>query len=116
MLLGIQIVGGLFALFMLYLAFLHRKRNDFSSKEYILWVILWLVAIGVTIFPNVLHPFTSVLRLQRNMDLIIIAGFIFLIGITFNNYIMLTKTENKVEKLVRNVALEQGARKGNKKK
>lgn len=116
MLLGIQIVGGLFALFMLYLTFLHRKKNDFSSKEYILWVILWLVAIGVTIFPNVLHPFTNVLRLQRNMDLIIIAGFIFLIGLTFNNYILLTKTENKVEKLVRRVALEQEKQKENKKK
>jgi len=33
MLLGIQLVGVLFGLFMLYITFLHGKRKEFSSKE-----------------------------------------------------------------------------------
>lgn len=107
MLLGIQILGVLFALFMLYLTFLHQKRKDFNSKEYALWTILWVGAIIATLFPNLLEPFTRTLQLTRNMDLIIIFGFIFLIGVTFTNYIVLRKTQKKVDNIVRRMALEE---------
>lgn len=106
MILGIQIVGVLFALFMIYLTFIHQKKKDFNSKEYALWTFVWICAIIATLFPNVLNPLTKTLRLSRNMDLIIIAGFIFLIGIAFTNYISLRKTQKKVEALVRRMAIE----------
>lgn len=107
MLLGVQILGVLFALFMLYLTFVHKNRKELGSKEYYLWIVLWICAIIATLFPNILEPFTRTLRLTRNMDLIIIFGFIFMIGLTFSNYIQQRKTQKKVEALVRNVAIEE---------
>ena len=106
-LLGVQILGVLFALFMLYLTFMHQKRKDFSSKEYTIWAVIWVGAIIATLFPSILEPFTKALRLTRNMDLIIIVGFIFLIGVTFTNYLALRKTQKRVELLVRRMALEE---------
>lgn len=106
-LLGIQIVGVLFALFMLYLTFTHQKRKDFTSKEYALWAVIWIGAIIATLFPSILEPVTQTLKLTRNMDLIIIVGFIFLIGVSFTNYISLRKTQRKVESLVRKIAIEE---------
>jgi hypothetical protein len=106
-LLGIQILGVLFALFMLYLTFMHQKRKDFSSKEYALWAVVWIGAIIATLFPAILEPLTKTLRLTRNMDLIIIFGFIFLIGVSFITYTSLRKTQRKVESLVRKIAIEE---------
>ena len=104
MLLGIQILGVLFALFMIYLTFVHQKRKEFTAKEYIFWIVLWMGFIVVTIFPNVLGPFVRTLQLSRTMDFLIILGFIFVVGILFHNYIALRKMQIKVEEVVRKVA------------
>ncbi len=42
MLLGIQIAGILFALFMLYITFLHRKRDEFTVNEAGFWTLMWV--------------------------------------------------------------------------
>ena len=104
MLLGIQILGVLFALFMLYLTFIHQKRKEFTSKEYTFWIVLWLGFIIVTVFPKVLDPFVRTLQLSRTMDFLIILGFILVVGVLFHNYIALRKTQRKVEDVVRKVA------------
>lgn len=107
MLLGIQILGVLFALVMLYLTFLHQKRKEFSAKEYMFWVVLWVGFIIVTVFPKVLEPIVETLNLYRTMDLLVILGFILVIGLLFHNYIELVKTRKKVEDVVRKVAHER---------
>ena len=53
-LLGIQILGSLFGIFMLYYTFLHYKRKDITSKEGSFWIGLWGLFIIVTIFPGYL--------------------------------------------------------------
>ena len=110
MLLGIQILGVLFALFMLYLTFVHQKRKEFTAKEYIFWVVIWAGFIIVTVFPKVLEPIVKTLSLNRTMDLLIILGFIFVVGILFHNYIALRNTQKKIEEVVRKVA-HKGAKK-----
>ncbi|MEE9525444.1 MAG: DUF2304 domain-containing protein [Candidatus Woesearchaeota archaeon] len=107
MILGIQILGILFALFMMYLSFMYRKRNEFDSGEYAFWLILWIVFILVTLFPGVLDPITKTLSLPRTMDLIILVGFIFIMGLTFQNYASLRKSQRKMEGLVRRMAFKE---------
>ena len=104
MIIGIQIVGVLFGLFMIYLTFLHQKRKEFSAKEYLFWTLSWIVFIIIAIFPNILAPFVEGLKLGRIMDLLTIFGFLFVIGLLFNNYTNLKKTNKKIEEIVRKVA------------
>lgn len=108
MLLGVQIVGILFGLFMAYLTFLHMKRNEFTSKESVFWILVWAGFIFVTVLPGSLDwVVRDVLSIARTMDFFIIAGFMFLIGITFYNYTLLRKNQKKVEDLVRKIAIEK---------
>lgn len=108
MILGIQILGVLFALFMIYLTFLHQKRKEFSLQEYLFWMFIWIVFLFLVIFPTSLDFFVKgVLNLRRRMDFFIIAGFIFVIGVVFHIYITVRKTKNKVEKMVRKIAVEK---------
>ena len=83
---GIQIIGLLFGLFMIYYTFLSLKRKEFKKGEFIVWIIMWTIFLVVTLFPNVLNPIISSLSVSRRLDLLIIVGFLFLIGIGFYTY------------------------------
>ena len=107
MILGLQIIGVFFALFMMYLTFLYRKRKEFDSKEYMFWMIIWVVFVLISLFPHILDPFTKTLQLMRTMDLLILLGFIFIIGLSFSNHILLKKTQKRVESIVRKMALRE---------
>ncbi len=107
MILGIQIIGILFGLFMLYYTFIHFKRNEISRPEVILWTFAWLFFIFLTIFPNSLDFVASSLNLSRTMDFLIIMGFLFLIGLTYYDYFVTKKNQKKVELLVRKIAIEK---------
>ena len=106
MIMGIQIVGVLFGLFMLYLTFLHQKRKEFSAKEYLFWILSWIIFIIIAIFPNILAPFVKGLRLGRIMDLLTIFGFLFVISLGIYNYFLEKNNRKKIEEIVRKIALK----------
>jgi len=105
--LGIQILGVLFALFMFYITFLHQKRREFTVKEYIFWAGAWAVFLFIVIFPKSLDfLIKDVLDLARRLDFFIIIGFMFLMGIIFHTYTVVRRNQNRVEKIVRKVAVD----------
>ena len=108
MILGIQVLGVLFGLFMLYVTFLHQKRNEFSIKEGVFWIVSWVFFIYVVVWPRSLDFIVKdILRVSRTFDFFIVLGFMFLIGITFYNYLVIRKTNKKIETLVRKIALDK---------
>ena len=107
MILGIQLLGILFALFMIYLTSLYQKRKEFDAKEAAFWIILWTIVILVTLLPDLLNPITATLQLGRTMDLFIILGFMLVMGVAFHNYLSLRKTQRKVETIVRKLAINE---------
>jgi hypothetical protein len=105
--LGIQIVGILFGLMMLYVSFMHSKRKEFSGKETIFWMITWIIFIFVSIFPYSLDFFAKeVLNMSRTMDFLIIIGFVFVTGLLFYSYGVTLKNQRKIEQVVRTVAMQ----------
>jgi hypothetical protein len=106
MITGIQILGLLFGLFMLYVSFLYYKRKELKAMEWGFWSLLWLVFIGLALLPGSLDfVVKDVLEMQRPLDFLIILGFMFLIGVTFYNYHLTKKTQAKVEDIVRKIAI-----------
>lgn len=106
MVLGIQIVGVLFALAMLYLSFVQFKKKNFSSHEFIFWAILWVIIAITSMMPESLQKVTSALDVSRPFDLIVLLGFVLLTLLTFLNYLQNKKNQRKVEELVRRIALK----------
>jgi hypothetical protein len=108
MFLGIQVLGILFGLFMLYLTFLHGKRKEFTNKEGIFWILVWILFIFISMVPNSLNFLVrDLIGLSRPLDFFIIAGFMFLIGSTFYTYTIVRKNQNRVEEIIRKVAIER---------
>lgn len=103
--LGVQIVSVLFAVFMIYVAFLHWKRKNLTTNEYLFWFLLWCGFVGVALFPNLLQNLTNLLFFARIMDFLMVLAFMILAYIGFNNYIANKKMEKKIEDLTRKDAV-----------
>ncbi len=108
MVLGIQILGILFGLFMIYITFLSGKRREFTTKEGGFWIVVWVLFVLVALFPNSLDFFIKgVLKLQRPLDFFIITGFMFMIGSIFYTYTIVRKNQKKLEEIVRKMAMKK---------
>ncbi|MBU0980343.1 MAG: DUF2304 domain-containing protein [Nanoarchaeota archaeon] len=108
MIAGIQIAGVLFAIFMLYLTFLHQKRKEFTVKEYLFWVGLWLVFVLLALFPTALDPFVKgVLNVKRPIDLFMILGFMLIMGMIFHIYTIMRRVQKRSEEIVRKMAMRK---------
>ena len=105
--LGIQILGLLFGLFMMYYTFLQYKRREFTIKEYGFWFVFWAAFVVITLFPQILDPLLSTLNIARALDFFIIAGFLFMIFVLFYTYTIVRKNQKKLEEVVRSIAMKR---------
>ena len=115
MVLGIQVFGIVFGVFILYMSFLQWKKKEFTINEWLFWSFFALGFSGISLFPEVINPITAALKLERKLDLFIILGFMFLIAATFYSYRIVRKTQKGLEELVRQLALERAHEPKNKK-
>jgi len=104
MVLGIQIVGVFFGLFMIYYTFLQLKRSEFTMREFSFWGMFWVILMYVALFPDSLDFIVKQLNLTRALDLFIIAGFLILIAMFFYTYTLVRINQRKIEKVVRTIA------------
>jgi hypothetical protein len=106
--LGIQIVGICFAVVFLYLTYINKKREELNSAESIFWMVLWVCLLIISIYPTMLNFIVKdVLNVSRTLDFFIITAFLMMFGIIYYIFINTKRTVNKVEKLVRNLALKK---------
>lgn len=106
MILGLQVIAIIFSLIMIYFAYLHYSRGELNGLEVLAWLVIWIVTIGIIIFPEVLQTFARSIAIARVFDLMVIGGFIFVIPIIYLSYIRTKRIEKKIEDLVRKEALK----------
>jgi hypothetical protein len=104
---GIQILGVLFGLFMIYLTFLHRKRGEFTVKEGGAWILMWLGFIFFVLFPKIVDIYiTKKLHFVRAFDFFVVLGFIVIFGIVFYMYGIVRINQNQMQEIVRKLAIK----------
>lgn len=107
MVLGIQIAGFLFGLFMIYYSFLNYKRKEFTIKEFSFWFLLWAIFILIALFPFVLDPIIKPLGFFRALDFLVMSGFLFLIAAIFYTYTITRKNQKYLEIIVREISMKK---------
>ncbi len=105
MIIGLQVIALLFAISMVYFALLHYKRREISRTEIISWLLMWVAAIVVIVFPQLLQTFAKTFFVTRVFDLMVIAGFIVVIAMVATAYVRTRRLEKKLEDLVRKQTL-----------
>ncbi len=106
-LLGVQVVGIIFALLLAYFTFLNYKRRELEAAELFFWSVMWALFIFIVLFPSTLSFIADTLHLVRLFDLFTISALMFLIALTFYNYILNMHTKRKVDGIVRALALRR---------
>lgn len=101
MILGLQIIGLVFALIMIYFAYLHYRRGEINSLEILFWLIAWIGAIFIAIFPASFRAFSATIAITRAFDLAMIGGFILVIPLVYMAYVRTKRTERRLEELIR---------------
>lgn len=97
--LGIQVISIMFAVFMMYLIFVHYKRHNLDQKEYILWNGAWILFIIFALLPHILTPLMTRLSVVRALDLLMIVAFMILTFIMFNDHIAIRDLYRTIGKL-----------------
>jgi hypothetical protein len=104
---GLQLIVIIFALIMIYFAYLHYSRGELNGIEMLFWLVIWLASIGIVIFPDFLRTFARTFAITRLFDLMIAGGFIIVIPLIYVSYIRARRLERKLEDLIRKEALSQ---------
>lgn len=107
MLIGVQIISLVFALFMMYWVFLSYKKKEISFLENIIWQVIWIFFIYLTLFPKSLNFIIKTFKITRVMDLAMILAFMILTVLGFSNYIRGKEVERKIEKIIRKLAIKE---------
>jgi hypothetical protein len=102
-----QIAATLFALFMIYWVRSNQKRAHLSTIESSLWYSVWCTFIILALFPNLLLGVVTTLHFARVFDLLVTGAFMVLVVLIFHIYIKNKKLEQKLETLVRKIALQK---------
>ena len=104
---GVQIAAIIFVLWMSYFSYLHFRRKEFSLIEFSFWQLMWIGLAVVVIFPKSVDFILKKFSITRTFDLVVIVGIMILFGVTFRNYVLLRRTERKLEELVRQGAINE---------
>jgi len=104
---GIQILAILFVLWMTYFSFLHYRRREFTFWEFAFWQVIWIGLAIIVIFPSTIKFVFQTLGFSRAFDLLTVGGIVILFGATFRNYVLVRRTDRRLEELTRKVALSK---------
>ncbi len=106
MIIGLQLLAIVFALIMIYFAYLHFMRGELSKSEIISWWGIWVVTIVITIFPDLLSGFAKTISINRVFDLMVVGGFILVIVLSYKAYIGTKKLEHKINEFIRKESIK----------
>lgn len=107
MILGLQITGILFSLFMVYFALLHYKKGQLNGIEISSWIIIWATVILIVIFPEVVRVYSQSFAVSRVLDLLIGGAFVVVFIMVGSAYVRVNKLEKRLEELVRKLSLKE---------
>ncbi|MFW6231237.1 MAG: DUF2304 domain-containing protein [Nanoarchaeota archaeon] len=110
MLPGIQLLGILFGLVMVYMTFLYYKRKNYGTAAFIFWMGIWTAFLVLAIFPTFVYGVMGLLDIQRTADFFVIGALLLYSVVIFKLYVRNKQLEDKVEKIVRKVALDKAYR------
>jgi hypothetical protein len=104
----LQAVSALFALAMIYWAYLSYRRRTVRLVELILWTLVWGAFAIVVVVPQSTSFFLERLHVNRTLDLMVVLGFMLVWVALFANHLQSRRLRKRLHELVRQVALEEG--------
>ena len=100
-----QIFAITFALFMVYLVSIHRRKGILSWSESVGWSLIWLIFIVLALFPQILNGVVGLFHFARVFDLLIVMALMVITFIVIISYFNTKALNQKIELLTRQIAM-----------
>lgn len=84
---------------------LRLKAKEISTKQFCGWLLIWLVALVVVVWPNLTVRLANLVGVGRGSDLVIYLAVIFIIYFLFRLLLRIENIEKNLTKLTRTEAL-----------
>ena len=102
---GIQIVGLLIALAAIAFIVLAKKKGRMDSRFFLFWIGFWAIFIFFDMYPSMVRYVSQLLDLEYNMYILTAGAVLTLFVLVFVLYCFLSDLNQKVIKLVREIAI-----------
>lgn len=106
MLSGLQVVVILFVLIQCYFTYLHFKRREFTLRECVGWLLIWLAFGAVALWPEFFQVVSTQFGAIRSLDFFTIVGFVIVLTISFYTYVQVDRLRKRFERIVRELSLQ----------
>ncbi len=100
-------VGALIGIIAIIVGLLRLKNGKMSLGMAALWIIIWMVVIWISIFPESTNLFAGLTGIGRGLDAVLIFGLIFSYYLIFKMYSMIENMDREITLLVREIALQR---------
>lgn len=88
------------------------RRKEISKKEFGIWTVFWLLALGVVLFLRQVDAFVrSIGIVGRGIDVIVYVSIALIFYLIFRIIVRLDKIEREITRVVRKVALDEADKK-----
>jgi hypothetical protein len=102
---SLQVIVIIFALFAWSRVILRRKDGRIGNGSLVLWSAVWAGVIIAVLFPQTTITISSLLGIQRPIDVLVYGSIIALFYMVFRLYVKLENLRHDQTKIVRSVAL-----------
>ena len=107
----IQILLIGFVLFALSRAYLRYKDGQIKTGEFIFWLAIWVSAVTAISVPRAVGVISDTFGIGRPADLIVYVAIILLFYLIFRTYVTLDSIDEKITRVVREVAIKREKKK-----
>lgn len=102
----IQIIASIFLIFAALKALFKYKSRQISFKEFIFWIILWLI-IGIVFWlPQTTSFLANIFGIGRGVDLVIYTSIILIFYLLFRIFVRIDKQQQEITKIVRSLSIK----------
>ncbi|HEY0196028.1 MAG TPA: DUF2304 family protein [Methanobacterium sp.] len=102
-----QYIGIIIGIVGIIYTFIRFRESKMSLGMLLIWSIVWIVLIGLSIFPEATGYFASLTGIGRGLDVILILGLIGCYYLIFRIYNMMENIEQEITHIAREMALQR---------
>jgi hypothetical protein len=106
----IQYLACVFALGMAYTIYVDFRRRRFGVTGFVFWEAVWVGLAVVVLVPDLFQPLSRALQLARLMDLVMVVAIVMLVALVYRGHVRLNELSSRLERLVREQALDDFGR------
>jgi hypothetical protein len=102
-----QILGVIIGITAIIISLLRFKDGRMSVGMFLFWMVVWLIVIMISVYPQSTTFFANIIGIGRGLDLALILGIIGCYYLIFKTYTKIEKLEENLTLLVREIAIQR---------